>query len=101
MKGGNLSIGSPSTPYAGTARITLWGAPGDMELPLFGKKVIGVHDGWVVLHGQHKNITWTQLNTTAQPGDVTITINGQANWVPGAQREAPQTQFLASEAVCM
>lgn len=84
-----MSAGTPSTPYAGNARITLWGAPNDVELPQYGKKVIAVRDGWVILHGQHKQPTWTQLNATVNPGDTSITVNGVVNWRAGETLAAP------------
>ena len=39
VQGGNFSVGTPETPYPGTARITIWGAPNDPQLPLYGSKV--------------------------------------------------------------
>ena len=42
-----------------------------------------MRQGWLILHGQHKTPTWTQLNATADPGDSSITVNGIVNWVPG------------------
>jgi hypothetical protein len=34
VNGGNLTVGTQDVPYAGRARITLWGAPGAIELPV-------------------------------------------------------------------
>jgi hypothetical protein len=41
VQGGNFSIGSQGVPYPGNARVTLYGQPNDIELPLYGAKVIG------------------------------------------------------------
>jgi hypothetical protein len=83
VKGGNLSIGTRDTPFAGTAAITLHGPADARELPLYGAKVLGVRDGHVVMHGKPKTPTWTRLAATADIGDTQVVVTGTVNWVPG------------------
>lgn len=71
-------------PYPSRATITLRGLPHvDLELPMYGSKVIAVRDGNLVLHGLHKRPTWSQLAATANPGDTSITLAEPVNWSVG------------------
>ncbi|GAX81122.1 hypothetical protein CEUSTIGMA_g8556.t1 [Chlamydomonas eustigma] len=98
VMGGNFSAGTPSTPYAGpNAKITLWGPPGATELPIYGSKVVGVRQGWFILHGQHKTPVWTQLNATANTDDTSITVNGIVNWVPGDRIAISSSSVYATD----
>jgi hypothetical protein len=94
LRGGNLTAGSEAAPFPGHATITLHGAPDSRELPLYGAKVIAVREGRLLLHGQPKVPTWTQLNATAHPGATSISVAGPVNWVPGgreAGHQAPES----------
>lgn len=96
--GGNLSIGSPTVPYAGPgATITLYGAPDSRELPLYGPKVIALRDGNVVLHGLPKTPSWTQLAATANANDTSIVVKDAVNWAVGDAIAIASSSFLAEE----
>jgi hypothetical protein len=85
IKGGTLTVGTDATPFPGRATITLHGPPDSRELPLYGAKVVAVREGRLVLHGQPKLPSWTQLNVTGHPGNSSITVAGPVNWVAGAR----------------
>ncbi|KXZ47880.1 hypothetical protein GPECTOR_32g493 [Gonium pectorale] len=96
--GGQLLVGSETTPYPGRAKITLVTQPHvDIELPLYGSKVIAVRDGKVVLHGQHKEPTWTRLAATADVGASTILLAGRINWRPGDVIAIASSSFYTNE----
>ncbi|KXZ47884.1 hypothetical protein GPECTOR_32g497 [Gonium pectorale] len=96
--GGQLLVGSETTPYPGRAKITLVTQPHvDIELPLYGSKVIAVRDGKVVLHGQHKEPTWTRLAATADVGASSILLAGRVNWRPGDVIAIASSSFYTNE----
>lgn len=97
VKGGNLVIGSPSSPYPGKARITLHGPPDSRELPLYGAKTIAVRDGNVSMSGQPKTPTWTVLATTADVDANAIELVGQVNWKVGDVVVIASSSFFAEE----
>lgn len=35
------------------------------------------------MHGVVRNPTWTELNATVNPGQVTIHLNQEVDWMPG------------------
>ncbi len=45
IKGGNMTVGTDANPYQSKARITLYGPPNTIELPLYGAKNIAVRYG--------------------------------------------------------
>ncbi|XP_062611584.1 protein DDB_G0287365-like [Saccostrea cucullata] len=64
--GGELHIGSEECQFDRKARITLLGEPGELNIPSFGEKFIGVDQGGVLeLHGKDK-LSWTKLSGHAQ-----------------------------------
>ncbi|PNH07881.1 Fibrocystin-L [Tetrabaena socialis] len=97
--GGTLSVGTEAVPYAGRARITIVGLPHvDPELPLYGSKVLAVRDGTVILHGQHKEPSWTRLAATANVNATTITLNATVNWQAGDTIAIASSSFFTDEA---
>ncbi|KAJ9512732.1 hypothetical protein QJQ45_019041, partial [Haematococcus lacustris] len=96
VKGGNLTIGTPASPYLGRARITLHGPPYSRELPQYGAKTIAVRYGNVVMCGAPKVPTWTQLAATADVGDTQLVLAGNVNWVPGDAIAVASSSFYAT-----
>jgi hypothetical protein len=68
VNNGTMEIGTEKHPYLSKLTITMHGKKYDPAIPIFGKKVIGVHSGVLDIHGIHK-IPWTELETTVMPGD--------------------------------
>ncbi|KAG1658049.1 hypothetical protein FOA52_004208 [Chlamydomonas sp. UWO 241] len=97
VRTGNFSAGSPESPLLGRARITLTGVPSDVHLPQYGSKVLAVRDGWATLHGAHKVPTFTRLAATASPGDTSLVLDGQVNWVVGDLIAVASSSFDGSE----
>ncbi|PNH07097.1 Fibrocystin-L [Tetrabaena socialis] len=97
--GGTLSVGTEAVPYAGRARITIVGLPHvDPELPLYGAKVLAVRDGTVILHGQHKEPSWTRLAATADVNATAITLAATVNWQAGDTIAIASSSFYTDEA---
>ncbi|XP_064089363.1 fibrocystin-L-like [Macrobrachium nipponense] len=99
VDGGSLSIGSEEEPFLNNAVIELHGNTQDIELPLYGAKVLAVRNGTLDLHGAHIPITWTHLATTANPGDLTITLKQPVTWKAGDQIIIATTEhrFMVNE----
>ncbi|KXZ47885.1 hypothetical protein GPECTOR_32g498 [Gonium pectorale] len=96
--GGQLFVGNETVPYSGRAKITLVTQPHvDLEIPLYGSKVIAVRDGKVVLHGQHKEPTWTRLAATAGVGAESILLTGRVNWRPGDVIAIASSSFYTNQ----
>jgi len=71
---GYMEIGTHENPYTSKLTITMHGDRFSPLLPLFGNKVIAVHHGTLDMHGVERDVTWTRLAATAQPGDTQITL---------------------------
>eukprot|EP00775_Hariotina_reticulata_P007195 gene7195-7409_t len=86
LRGGALRAGLSQAQYhPGNFTITLWGDKyNTRRLPNFGAKVLASLDGQIQLYGAPVAVpSWTTLNSTADIGNSSITVNGQLNWQPG------------------
>jgi len=54
-------------------------------LPIYGNKVIATYNGVTDFHGIPRHPTWSQLETTALPGDNKITIFEPVDWKAGEE----------------
>ena len=63
--------------------ITLHGHVRTKEMPLFGAKVLGLRSGQMDLHGKPQTTTWSNLATTANKGDTSLTLKDPVDWVAG------------------
>jgi G8 domain/IPT/TIG domain len=84
INGGTLEIGTEDFPYTSKLVLTMHGLPYDPELPMFGNKVIALYEGTIDIHGI-KKLVYTELNTTARPLDIMITLNAPIDWSVGDQ----------------
>jgi len=50
------------------------------SIPTFGNKVIAVSGGQLEMHGVERFPTWTSLETTADVGATTITLQESVDW---------------------
>lgn len=83
VHGGTMEVGTEEFPYTSKATITMYGTIRDPYIPIFGNKVLAVKNGILDMHGVQKK-SWTVLNTTALPGDTTITLHEQVDWDIGS-----------------
>ena len=60
--------------------ITLHGTKQSRQLPIFGNKVIAVHNGILQLKGREIETTWTVLDSTAEVGANQITLIKSVDW---------------------
>ena len=77
-----MEIGTERHPYQNKLTITMYGEKYDPTMPIFGKKSIGVHFGVLDIHGRPK-ISWTELDSTVQPGDTELTLVEEIDWEIG------------------
>ena len=68
------------------------------ELPLFGNKVIAVYNGILDLHGEKRTSTWTDLDSTANIGEKTITLIRDVDWKVGEKIVIAPTGYFNYEA---
>lgn len=69
VKGGYLEIGTEKFPYSSKLIITMHGDIHSPEIPIYGNKVIAIRHGILEMHGVPRTPTWTELDSTALPGD--------------------------------
>lgn len=79
---GTMRAGSAKDPYVHKGVITLTGSDRSENVMDMGTKVLGVMGGTLELHGR-KVDGWTQLATTADPGDRQITLRSAPKWRVG------------------
>ena len=105
---GWMDIGEIGRPYLGNAIISLYGDKTipDLRMGLtnFGSKALGVL-GTLRLVGKQPDFTWTRLSQTAEAGDTSILVEGNAaDWQPNATIAIASTTFepsLAEERVML
>ena len=99
LNGGLLQIGTESAPYQARCHITLMGNPSDPDIsPSMGKKFIGAMPGGrIYLHGLQRK-SWTQLNQTANAGDIQIVLKDPVDWAASDEIVIASTAFDMNQA---
>jgi len=70
-----MEVGTAENRYTSKITITMWSTKYDPNIPIFGNKVIGINFGQLEMHGILREITWTDLDVTADLGAETITLS--------------------------
>jgi hypothetical protein len=83
IRNGYMEVGTEQFPYTSKLIITMHSNKESPEIPIYGNKVIGVRHGVLDMHGIPRNPTWTELDTTAMPGDNKITLHTSVDWKAG------------------
>jgi hypothetical protein len=83
MVGGKFIAGTEKKPYQNKLTFIMSGGYYSAQLPIFGNKVIGCHECFLSMHGQVRNYTWTQLETTVYGGGSIITVQDPVDWQIG------------------
>ena len=84
--GGSFTLGTETAPMTNKATIKLYGHQRSIHLPIYGAKCFAVRSGTVDIHGATVSPTWTFLDSTAEAGTNTISIqspNGLTGWNVG------------------
>ena len=95
-----LEIGTERHPYQNKLTITMHGKKYDPAMPIFGKKSIGVSYGVLDIHGKPK-MSWTDLDTTVQPGDNELTVVEVVDWEIGDELMITSTDYDMNHAEFM
>ena len=98
VNGGYMEVGTEEFPYTSMLTITMHGTKQTPAIPIYGNKVIGVRNGILDLHGVPRTPTWTELSTTANPGDINITLLTAVDWKVGEQIVIAPTSYNNYEA---
>jgi hypothetical protein len=98
VEGGYFEVGTEEFPYTSKLIITMHGTKTTPEMPIYGNKVIGVMNGALEMHGIPRNPTWTELYTTVNPGDTSITLNTEVDWSVGEEIVIAPTSYDCFEA---
>jgi hypothetical protein len=98
VNGGTFQVGTEANPFQHKAVITLYGHPKQLEIPIYGTKVLAVRHGTLDLHGKPTRIPWTRLLSTAAVGDLSITLETPVDWPVGATIAIAATGFQPAEA---
>ena len=80
---GNIIIGTPKKPITSKITITLYGKKSDKQLPMYGNKMLAVHEGILDIHGVKRIPTHTLLSETANAGTDTIKLKEDVDWKAG------------------
>ncbi|XP_072177767.1 fibrocystin-L-like [Diadema setosum] len=98
IQGGALVIGqNETTPFTHNAHIILEGNHNTPDIPLpdqvnLGSKALGVF-GSLKLHGKPRQVIWTHLATTVLPGDDSLTVEVDTDWVEGDEIVVATTDY--------
>jgi hypothetical protein len=64
---------------------------------MYGAKTIALRDGYVIMNGQPKIPTWTQLAATSNVGENTLRLQGATNWLAGDLVVVASSSYFANE----
>jgi hypothetical protein len=99
---GALDQDNNTTPFRGSATVTLYGNKGSSlpvvmgESAYLGSKVIGVV-GTITAHGAQVSHSWTRLRTTVQAGSSQVRLSTLVDWKAGDEIVlAPTSYFNAA-----
>ena len=81
--GALMEVGTEDEPYMSKLTITMHGERFDPYIPKFGNKCIGVRFSTIDIHGEPRDVTWTELDSTAEAGATTITLLEDVDWRVG------------------
>jgi hypothetical protein len=98
VNGGSLEVGTEEFPYTSKVTITMHGSVSDPYLPIYGNKVIGIRHGQLDMIGPERVPTWTVLDTTADVGANTMTLQIAVDWQAGEHISIASTSYEAREA---
>lgn len=93
LNGGELRAGTPTNPYKNKLTFTLYGDYYGKQLPTFGNKMIGCKNCKFSMHGIPRFPTWTDLNATIQPGQVTVRLVEPVDWQVGESIAVAASSF--------
>ena len=90
---GTMQAGREGEPFTHKLEIILYGNSLSTELPVYGAKTLAIRNGTLDLHGTEVNVTWTRLDITANPGDMTITLQEPVPWEIGGKIVIASTSY--------
>lgn len=93
INGGYMEVGTEDFPYTSKLVITMHSDKYSPYLPVYGNKVIGVRFGTIDMHGIQRDVVWTWLAATANPGDDQITLAEETDWAIGEEIVIAGTSF--------
>jgi hypothetical protein len=93
-----MEVGTEEFPYTSRLIITMYGFKYSPELPIYGNKVIGIRNGILDMHGIKRTPTWTELETTADVGAISIKLKEPVDWKVGETIVIAATSFYHREA---
>jgi len=97
-EGAVFEAGTEDDRYTSKLTITMHGTRESPQLPVFGNKGIFVRHGQLDFHGAIREYTWTELSTTVEAGEDTITLNVKTDWQKGERIVIAPTDFEADHA---
>jgi hypothetical protein len=92
IKDGLMEVGTEKHPYQSKLTITMHGEKYGAPVPMFGKKVIGIHSGTLDIHGRQK-VSWTELDSTVMPKDASLTLVEAVDWEAGDEVMITTTDY--------
>jgi hypothetical protein len=96
-----MEVGTDAFPYTSKLTITMHGDVSTPALPTYGNKNIAVRGGTLSMVGVTRPVVWTMLDSTAMPGDTSITLLSQPvgfDWAIGEQIVIASTSFDMNQA---
>ena len=103
IDGGQLVAGTSNTSFKHQLIIVLLGDLSSLVYrmpnfgPVVGAKALGVF-GYLGLHGQERNVSWTLLAKTANAGQTELVLTRPVDWRPGEEIVIASTHFEATQA---
>jgi len=98
INSGSFQVGTPAHPFQNQFTLTLHGRRSSPMMPIYGNKVLAVHNGVLDMHGVPRSVTWTSLVQTIVPGATTLKVQVATDWKVGESIVIAATSFEHTEA---
>ena len=98
IKDGVFEAGTENEPYSSKLTITLHGRKYDPSIPIYGNKVFAGRFATIDIHGLDRQVSWTNLDTTAAAGSNSLILIREVDWQVGEKIMVTSTSFERDEA---
>lgn len=98
MNGGRFIAGTEQHPHQHKLTFIMHGSYYGKQQPIFGNKGIGCYNCKFSMYGTPRNKTWSSLETTANIGANSLTVQDATDWAVGEEIVVASTSFVHEEA---
>ena len=93
INGGRFIAGTEKNPHIHNLNFIMYGGYYGKQQPLFGNKGIGCRNCKFSMYGRPRNVTWTTIAATINPGATQLTLTKLVDWAIGEKIVVASSSF--------